>query len=275
MTLPINQFLIGDNVDVLMTIDSDSVDLVVTSPPYGKLMKNEQYCVEYNFCELKAELYRVLKPGGQLCWNEMDQAHDGNESGLSFRHCIAFQDYGFNLVRTIIYAKLGGPRVGDIRLLNPSHEYIFWLSKGFPKTVNILKDIPNISAGRIRGFSTHRDKKGKKKLSKQLNTGDYGGRNTVWSYGTGIGNSYDASECKMFDNFPAPMPQKLAGDLIQSFSNPGDVVLDPFGGAGTTAKMAMKLNRNFIYIEIIPANAIIAKKRVAPYINKIDQWVQK
>lgn len=63
-------------------------------------------------------------------------------------------------------------------------------------------------------------------------------------------------------NHPAMFPEQLASDHILSWSNPGDVVLDPFGGSGTTAKMAKKLGRHFIHIDISEEYNEIARQRI-------------
>jgi len=64
-----------------------------------------------------------------------------------------------------------------------------------------------------------------------------------------------------FDH-PAIMPEALANDHIISWSNEGDVVLDPFMGSGTTGKMALLNNRRFIGVELSPEYVEIAKKRI-------------
>jgi DNA modification methylase len=88
---------------------------------------------------------------------------------------------------------------------------------------------------------------------------EYGKRRNIWEYSTGYGKG---ATDKIAYNHPAIFPEKLARDHIISWSNEGDIVLDPMMGSGTTGKMAKQLNRNFIGIEISPEYFEIAKKRI-------------
>jgi len=251
-------------------VEGESIDLVVTSPPYGEVFDNsDHYCNEYDFAAVAEQLWRVLKPGGQVCWNEQDKEGSGDSSGLSFEHCLAFKAIGFKLVKVIIYSKFAQPRRGDVRLYQTSHEYVFELAKGFPATVHQIEDRPNRTYGRPADSHTHRNKNNKKQQQWCKPPKEFGARGTVWVYDTSGGASYEWCDKELLNDFPAPMPEKLAGDLILSFSNPEEVVLDPFGGAGTTAKMARKYNRHFVYIDLLPDNLRIAKQRVAKYHNKL------
>ncbi len=67
---------------------------------------------------------------------------------------------------------------------------------------------------------------------------------------------------------PAPFPEALAGDHIKTWSNEGDLVYDPFGGSGTTAKMAHLLKRNWIISEICEVYCKISEKRIDPYLRQ-------
>lgn len=82
-------------------------------------------------------------------------------------------------------------------------------------------------------------------------------RDNVWEYPVG------AAGGDIYTGHPAVFPFELARDHIASWSNPGDLILDPFMGSGTTAKAAKALNRNFIGIEINPDYCAIAEQRIA------------
>ena len=123
-------------------------------------------------------------------------------------------------------------------------EYMFIFSKGKPKTFNPLEDRKNKFSGcKIHG--TFRDK-----------SGDTIARSTTWKnsickdYGIRF-NVWDIPSCKNNKSgHPAVFPGSLAKDHILSWSNKGDVILDPFLGSGTTAIAAYKLNRHYIGFEI-------------------------
>lgn len=119
---------------------------------------------------------------------------------------------------------------------------MFVFSKGKPTTYNLIKDKPNKWAG-------HKDFSGK--LKKPVP--DFSPRNNSWKYATSFNDK---------TGHPAVFPQKLANDHILSWSNEGDTVLDCFMGSGTTGKMALLNNRNFIGIEKDAGYFEIAKQRL-------------
>ena len=240
----------------------NSIDLVVTSPPYDDLRDYENKLV-WDFTSFKKvanELYRVLKKGGTLVWIIGDKTKDGNKSLTSFKQALYFQKIGFYMYDVIIYEKAGSGPPHSKRYFN-TYEYMFILTKGKPKTVNLLRDKKNSCAG-MTTFTdiTRREKdgtltnKGKKVIK------EYGVRTNIWRYNNGKGFSTKDS---IAYKHPAIFPEKLVDDHILSWSNPGDIVLDPFGGSGTTAKEAIKLKRNWIYIEKVEKYCEIAKERIS------------
>jgi site-specific DNA-methyltransferase (adenine-specific) len=91
----------------------------------------------------------------------------------------------------------------------------------------------------------------------------FGKRGSVWRYATGHGNTTRDSE--IFKHHPAAFPEKLAEDHILSWTNPGDVVLDPMCGSGTTGKMALLNNRRYIGIDVSEEYCDLARNRIAKY----------
>ena len=87
---------------------------------------------------------------------------------------------------------------------------------------------------------------------------EYGGRTNVWYYAIGGGNIGD----ELAHQHPAAFPEFLAYDHIVSWSNPGDTVLDPFMGSGTTGATALFAERRFIGIELDPGYFAIAEQRI-------------
>ena len=94
-------------------------------------------------------------------------------------------------------------------------------------------------------------------------TQETGIRENVWEYHPGKNSDYTEALYAELGDHPAPFPEKLAEDHILSWSNPGDVVLDPFIGSGTTAKMAIKHHRRFIGIDISPEYCDLIRRRIA------------
>jgi len=257
--MPKIELIQGDCLEKMKDVDSGSIDLTVTSPPYDKLRtyngNNDQWC-EHVWRDVITELYRVTKKGGVVVWIVGDATVKGSETGTSFKQALWAMKRGFNLHDTMIWNKpYIVPRPSN-RYEN-SAEYMFVFSKGQPKTVNLIKDKPNKGAGRkITGHK--RNEKGEPvKLhgAKEGKTvSEFGTRHNVWNIDTNRG--------KNGNNHPATFPDKLASDHIISWSNAGDIVLDPFMGSGTTGKMVKQLNRNFIGIELDPEYFKIAEKRI-------------
>ena len=261
--LPINQIICGDCVEVMKSWPDECIDLTVTSPPYDNLRDYRGYT--FDFESIARELYRITKPGGVVVWVVGDTTVNGSETGTSFRQALYFKDVcGFNLHDTMIYQKDACPFPERNRYYQ-SFEYMFVLSKGKPKTVNLIADKLNRKYGQKVAPSTHRQSDGKivkmsaNKTDPTRTIKKYGVRGNVWQYSPGNNKS---TKDKYAYKHPAIFPEQLAADHIISWSNPGDIVLDPMCGSGTTCKMALKLGRRFIGIDIAEEYCEIARKRV-------------
>lgn len=256
-----NMLINADALEVLDIIPKDSIDLVITSPPYDNLRdyKNEIIWNLNVFKKIAKKLYRVVKKGGTIVWVVGDKTNNKNKSLTSFKHALYFQEIGFKIYDVIIYEKSGTGPPHPGRYFN-AFEYMFVITKGNIKTVNLIKDKPNKWGGKST-FSdiTRREKdgtltnKGKKIINK------YGIRTNIWRY---INGKNFSTRDGIAYKHPAIFPEKLVKDHIISWSNEGDIVLDPFGGSGTTAKVARELNRKWIYIEKVKDYCQIAKERL-------------
>lgn len=236
----------GDSSEVLSGMETDSVECCVTSPPYDKLRHYGGHT--WNFEQTARELYRVMVSGGIICWNVGDSMVNGSETLTSFRQALFFKDVcGFNVHDTMIYEKSNFGHPEKVRY-HQLFEYVFILSKGEPRCFNPLRDKPNAWAGTGPfGVSTMRMASGEQKEKKRNVIADFGMRGNVWRCKT----AGQENICTAIEH-PAVMPSGLARDLILSWSNHGDVVLDPFAGSGTTARAAIELGRKTIAIEINP-----------------------
>ena len=249
---------LGDNVTVLSTLPAECIDLVVTSPPYDELRTYGGH--SWDFAGVARELTRVLKPGGVIVWVVADATVNGSETLTSMRQAIHFKDVcGLNVHDTMIYKKAGsGPNTHHPRY---SHcwEYMLVLTKGTPKAFHAHKRRKNATAGKYDPPQTKTQRNGELKA--------YAGNRTrpdesiecnVWEYVVGAWNGDEGVQ-----GHPAYFPEKLAKDHVASWSNDGDVVLDPFAGSGTTLKAAKELNRHWLGIEINPAYVEICRARLA------------
>jgi len=255
-TLPLNEIICGDAVDIMRSIPADSIDLVVTSPPYDNLRSYNGY--SFNFEGMAKGLFRVMKKGGVVVWVVGDQAIKGDETGTSFRQALYFKQVGFNLFDTMIYLKTPRGAVGNNKTYWQAFEYMFVLSKDTPKTINLIKDRENKDE-RGGDNGTKRLHDGTLLKLKRAGYSKYGRRTNVWEYLIGRGHS--ASDDIAYKH-PAIFPEKLVQDHVTSWSNPGDVVFDPMCGSGTTCKMAKLNKRDFIGIDISSEYCKIAEERL-------------
>jgi DNA modification methylase len=196
----INRIIHGDCAEALKSIADESVDFVLTDPPYftryrdrsGRSVRNDGGRHAARTLSAFADLYRVMKPG-TLCvsfygWQAVD-AFMG-----------AWKDAGFTPVEHIVWRKR---YASSSRFLNRTHEQAYLLAKGRPSLPSsaMLDDVQ------------------------------------PWSY---TGNRAHPTEKHV----------RILKPLIEAFTAPGDVVLDPFSGSGSTAVAAALLNRRYIGIEI-------------------------
>jgi DNA modification methylase len=247
--LELNRIHCGDNCDLLGQMPRESVDLVVTSPPYDDLRTYGGH--SWDFFGVAWHLKRVLKPGGVIVWVVADATKDGSETGSSMEQALHFKRLGLNLHDTMIYQKAGTGACGSNLAYWQEWEYCFVLSSGKPNTVNRLS-----SGSVIAAPGPRRDKDGNWKSASTANVGMPSVRSNVWRYAQQNADPQAAGH-------PAIFPLQLAEDHIASWSNPGDLVLDPFSGSGTTAKAAKTLGRQFIGLEVNPDYCAIAEQRIA------------
>lgn len=244
---------LGDCLEVMKSMSSNSIDLTVTSPPYDNLRTYNGFT--FDFEGIAQELYRVTKDGGVVVWIVGDATVKGSETGTSFRQALYFMQCGFNLHDTMIWNKPNFSNPSKTRY-HQIFEYMFIFSKGKNKTFNPIKDKKNKYLTCV-GKNTMRLANGELVEVKKNVGNEFGMRTNVWNMNT-VGQEM---MCKRPPH-PAMFPEKLAHDHIISWSNEGDTVLDCFLGSGTTGKMAKQLNRNFIGIEISQEYLDIAKERI-------------
>lgn len=238
----------GDSAEVLKNLTSESVDLTVTSPPYDDLRKYKGFT--FDFETIAKELFRVTKLGGVVVWVVSDATANGSETGTSFKQALYFKEIGFNLYDTMIWLKPSPATPTEGRYYDV-FEYMFIFSKGKPKTLNFLNDRKNQSVGMKAKVEWRSNKEERKFQDKVRITKEYGRRFNVWEITRGMNNT----------KHPAVFPDQLAYDHILSWSNKGDVILDPFIGSGTTAVMSTVAERKCIGIEISAEYCEIIKER--------------
>ena len=236
LNLYLDQIICGDCLDVMQKLPSESIDLIITSPPYnlknstgngmkantksGKWagaslqngyshhddnMPHSEYVAWQKQC--LTEMFRLIKPTGAIFYNHKWRVQNGL---LQDRQDIVGD---FPVRQIIIWKRKGGINFNPGYFL-PTYEVIYLITK------------PDF------------------KLAPKANAlGD------VWEFTQEMKNEH-----------PAPFPVNLIERIISSTT--AQIILDPFSGSGTTALVANMLNRNYIGIEISPEYCEMAKKRI-------------
>lgn len=249
------------NEDCLQTMDkmgAGSVDFVITSPPYDSIRNYNGF--EFNFESTAQHLFKIIKPGGVVVWVVADATIDGSESGTSFRQALYFKEIGFRLHDTMIYYKNNPmPQTGN--RYHQHFEYMFAFSKGTPKTFN-----PIMEETKYKGLANMKNRGTTGSLDYQKverTTMKKVGNVFFYSVGGGI-----STKDRIAFSHPAIFPEKLVQDQINTWTNEGDLVYDPFMGSGTTAKVAQLLGRHWIGSEISSDYVSIANERLKEYMIK-------
>ena len=223
----------------LKSIKSDSVDLIVTSPPYnmGKFendkMKFDHYLVKMRLVIL--EMIRVLKPTGSICWQVGNYVEKGSIRPLDIETYKFFTDENMKLRNRIIWHF--GHGLHCTNRLSGRYETVMWYTNSDNYTFNL--DAIRVPQKYPNKRHYHGSKKG------QL-SGNPLGKNPsdIWD----IPNiKYNHPEKTIH---PAQFPTELVRRLVLALTNEGDMVVDPFVGSGTTAVVCKELKRDCIASDI-------------------------
>jgi len=253
----------GDCNDLLKTIPNESINMIITSPPYcmGKAYENPHDDIETfrsQHIKIFSDIYRILKPGGSICWQT---GYHVNNS------CIFPLDYYIYDIFTRNNNQLAYPLMLRNRIvwsfghgLNSSkrfsgrHEIILWFTKG---------DNYSFDLDSVRVPQKYPGKRSYKGPNKGKLSGNPLGKNPsdIWEI-----PNVKAQHVEKTDHpcqFPVALPQRL----IKALTKENDIVLDPFMGSGTTGVAALLENRRFVGAEIQENYYKISRQRIQEVLN--------
>lgn len=272
----------GDSTSLLASLPTDSIDLVVTSPPYALHFKKEYGNVAKDayvewFRPFAREVFRSLKPSGSFVLNIGGSYNPGvpTRSLYQFKLLIMLCDeLGFNLAQEFFWynpAKLPSPaewvNVRRIRVKD-SVEYIFWLSKGTMPKADNRKILSEYSADMkrllVRGYRPKERPSGHKITAKFTNQGGSIPANLI-ERGNNESNSDYIRLCaeRGLRPHPARYPSALPELFVKFLTDPEDIVLDPFAGSNTTGAVAERFGRRWLGFELEPKYVETSRLRFA------------
>lgn len=256
-TYDLNKIYAMDCVEGMKNIPENSIDLVITSPPYDAIRNYNGF--SFDLHETGNGIFRVLKDGGIAVMVIQDQTKNFGKSLTSFKTIIDWCDnIGFKLFETIIYRKHGTEGAWWTKRFRVDHEYMPIFLKG-EKPQYFNKEpikIPSKHGGKIMTGSGNRKTNGDttKTVKRAINPTKCPG--TVWDYLM----AGDKNTLKR--KHPAVFPDKIPFDFIRVFCPEDGIVLDPFMGSGSTAIAAIKTKRNYIGFDISEEYVAIADERI-------------
>lgn len=284
MDLFFNKFITGDCEEILNNFESNSIDLIVTSPPYADQRmygsKNSKISpddyVDW-FIPKAIQFQRVLKDSGSFILNINDKVVNGFQHTYVFDLVVKLTRYAkFNLVRDYIWFNPSTPpnifSSGKYGRTKKSHEYVFWFSKGKNWTFHLdpirkpySKDMEKFLNGNGKGGRTENKRPSTHSFDCSKVWKDNGGSDpgSVIEMGNTSSNDAFIKMCRERGvHHPARFPEGLVEFFILSGSNKGDIVLDPFSGSGTTALISQRNKRRWIGIDMNPVYNQLASDRL-------------
>lgn len=250
--MELNKIYNEDCLQTMQQMPDNYVDFIITSPPYDDIRNYNGY--NFEFEKIANEIKRVLKIGGIMIWVVGDKTENGSETGTSFKQALYFKEIGLNIHDTMIYYK-NNPMPTAGNRYHQHFEYMFAITKGSPKTFNPIKEetkYKGIANMKNRGENGNLDyKKVERTNDKKIGN--------VFSYSIGGGIS---TKDKIAYQHPAIFPEQLVSDQVLTWTNEFDIIYDPFMGSGTTAKIALLHNRQWLGSEISKVYVDIAEQRL-------------
>ena len=253
--------------DILPGDLAGRVDLCVTSPPYDALRNYDGHVADFDFDAIAQAIVPCIAPGGVLVWVVADAVVNRGETLTSFRQALRFQELGLLCHQTLIYERWSINGMSGNRYYR-SHEYMFVFSAGVPKTAHMLKDRQTRDPGRreFRAKGAGRNKTDDATpvfATDKMTVPDHSKRGSVWRYHASWYAGQPVAEELLPFEHPAIFPYYLAADHILSWSNPGDLILDPMAGSGTTLRAAVNLGRRAVGIEVSEKYSDLIHRRMA------------
>jgi site-specific DNA-methyltransferase (adenine-specific) len=262
-----NKILLGDCEDILKEIPDDSVDLIFTSPPYADQRKHTYGGVHPDdyvhwFLPKTEQFFRVLKPSGTFILNIKERVVNGERHTYVIELILEMRKQGWLWTEEFMWHKKNSYPGKWPNRFRDNWERLIQFNKS--KKFNMYQEAVMVPVGdwakdRLAKLSQTDQTRDESKVKSGFgkNVSNWVGREMV--YPTNV--IHTATECAN-KNHSAVFPVDLPRWFIKLFTQPGDVVMDPFVGSGTTALAALQLGRKYIGIDLNPEYVDASRVRV-------------
>jgi len=245
-----NKVYLGDCIEIMKGLPNNSIDLVFADPPFNIGLKYDNYNDKRSYNDYYEwseqwikETHRILKNNGSI------YIAIGDEFAAEVK--IILQKAGFYFRNWIVWYYTFGQN--QRKKFNRSHTHILYFTKDKEKVIFNGDEIRIPSARQMLYNDKRAHPKGKIP-------------DDIWEYSRVCGTFKER-----LGDHPCQMPESLLERIIKTSSNIGDIVLDPFGGTGTTAFVAKKLKRNYITMDISKKYYDVIEKRLKGQTEEIKR----
>lgn len=261
------KLFLGDSGEVLKSLPDSSVDLIVTSPPYADQRKSTYGGITPKkyvswFLPISEELLRVLKPTGTFVLNIKEKVVEGERSTYVLELILEMKRQGWLWTEEFIWHKKNCYPGKWPNRFRDAWERLLQFNK--QKQFNMYQDEVMVPVGdwaksRLKNLSETDQIRDNSKVGSGFgkNISNWIGRDKA--YPTNV--LFLATECNNKQH-SAAFPEELPKWFIKLFTKPGDTVLDPFMGSGTTVSVANSMQRDAIGIDIVPEYYEMVKKQM-------------
>ncbi len=260
---------LGDSKDILKNIPDNSVDLIVTSPPYADQRKNSYGGIHHTeyvewFLPISNQLKRVLKPTGTFMLNIKEKVVSGERSTYVIELILAIRNQGWLWTEEFIWHKKNSYPGKWPNRFRDSWERLLQFNK--EKKFNMYQEEVMVPMGdwaknRLKNLSETDKIRDNSKVGSGFGKNVSNWLNRDKAYPTNV--LHLATECNN-KNHSAAFPEELPEWFIKLFTKENDTVLDPFMGSGTTLFVANRMRRNSIGIDNVPEYYEIVRKQLQP-----------
>ena len=267
----------ADCLDYLKGMDDNTVDFIVTSPPYADARKrqygglNPDEYVQW-FLPISSELKRVLKSDGSFVLNIKEKCINGERSTYVIELILALRQQGWKWIEEYIWHKKNSMCGKWKNRFRDGYERCLHFTKSMD--FNMYQDAVKIPASestqkRVKNLGENDMKRHEESTGSGfgINVSNFVGRDMVYP------DNVLHLACETGNKgHPAVYPERLAEWFVKLFSKEGDLVLDPFVGSGTTAVVCKKLNRNCLGIELKKEYVELAEERIRSVSGQTKLW---